>query len=296
VALGDRQNEFLAGVDADPAVVVQNAYLNVLGGMTSPETFSRILLGLKSERIDVRIGAADALYSRKEQEVVQVAWQAYQDNKLSKFDRVRESLIYTIAKVESEQTTQYLREMLSDPDFDVASVAHQFLTQRKIPNLPAAPQRPLTFSPFREGTFTHNPQVMLYTTKGIIQILCFAKQAPIHVANFVGQVQSGFYDGKPWFRVVPNFVVQGGANDEMGMQGSDYNLRAEINGIPFGRGALGMPRSDDFNTGDVQLFLTHVPTPHLDGQYTVFGQIISGWRALDKLEQGDRILRAVVRR
>jgi cyclophilin family peptidyl-prolyl cis-trans isomerase len=105
-------------------------------------------------------------------------------------------------------------------------------------------------------------------------------------------VNAGFYDGLPWHRVISNFVAQGGDPDGTGFGGAGYSLRAEINRRPFARGALGMPRSQGFDTGGGQLFFSHVPTPHLDGQYTVFGQIIRGADVIDRLERGDLILRA----
>ena len=65
-----------------------------------------------------------------------------------------------------------------------------------------------------------------------------------------------------------------------------------INPIKFERGSLAMPRSAGFDTGGVQIFIDHIPTPHLDGQYTVFGQVIEGFSVLDEIELGDKIINA----
>ena len=89
-------------------------------------------------------------------------------------------------------------------------------------------------------------------------------------------------------------MIQGGLPSPRGAQAQKYMLRAEIDTIRFGRGAVGMSRGDLFNSGDSQLFITHVPDPHLDGMYTLFGQVVSGFGALDRMEAGDRILKAAV--
>jgi len=122
----------------------------------------------------------------------------------------------------------------------------------------------------------------------------FPKEAPIHVANMVGFTQGGHYDGLPIHRVVSNFVVQGGDPDKTGWGSAGYSLRAEINRSLFERGTLGMPRSTGFDTGGVQFFINHIPTPNLDGQYTVFGKVKEGMEVVDQFEVGDLIVRAWV--
>jgi cyclophilin family peptidyl-prolyl cis-trans isomerase len=149
----------------------------------------------------------------------------------------------------------------------------------------------LTFSPFRDLRFERNPVAVIETDRGVIEIELFAKDAPIHVANFVGHARKGFYDGLTWHRVVPNFVIQGGDPDNSGWGDAGFSVRAEVNHRRYVRGTLGMPRSAGFDTGGVQIFLTHIPTPHLDGQYTVFGQVRSGLQVIDRIELGDRVRR-----
>jgi cyclophilin family peptidyl-prolyl cis-trans isomerase len=152
----------------------------------------------------------------------------------------------------------------------------------------------LSFSPYREITFKRNPKVFLETNKGILTLELYPKQAPIHVANMVGFAEEGKYNGLPIHRVVSNFVIQGGDPDKSGWGSAGYSLRAEINHVPFERGSVGMPRSTGFDTGGVQFFINHVPTPHLDGQYTVFGKVIDNLEVIDQSEVGDVILKSWV--
>jgi cyclophilin family peptidyl-prolyl cis-trans isomerase len=136
--------------------------------------------------------------------------------------------------------------------------------------------------------------VVLETEKGRIELSLAVVEAPIHAATFLDSVRHGLYDGTVWHRVVTGFVVQGGDPRGSGWGDGGISLRDEINRLPFERGALGMPKAGK-DTGGCQLFITSVPTPHLDGRYTVFGKVVSGMDVVDKLEPGDRIRRAYVK-
>ena len=151
---------------------------------------------------------------------------------------------------------------------------------------------PVNELPFR--TFDANPIVVLETSKGVMEIECLPDDAPVHVANFVKLVEDGLYDGLTWHRVVPNFVIQGGDPEGNGWGGPGYTIPDEINRHRYGRGAVGMPKLGK-DTGGCQLFITHIPTPHLDGNYTVFGQVISGLEVIDRIEVGDVIRSATLK-
>ncbi len=146
-------------------------------------------------------------------------------------------------------------------------------------------------SPFLARPGAEDPLVLLETTKGEIEIRVLARAAPVHAASFLRLVRQGFYDGLIWHRVVPNFVIQGGDPRGDGWGGPGYALRDEINLVRFERGTLGMPKSGP-DSGGCQIFITHLPTPHLDGNYTAFGQVVLGLDVVDRIEVGDRIVRA----
>ena len=107
-------------------------------------------------------------------------------------------------------------------------------------------------------------------------------------------VKSGFYDGLTWHRVVSNFVVQGGDPRGDGWGDAGYSVRDEINPLRFDRGTVGMPKAGR-DTGGCQIFISLIPTPHLDGLYTAFGQVVSGMEIVDRLEVSDRIVTATLR-
>jgi cyclophilin family peptidyl-prolyl cis-trans isomerase/HEAT repeat protein len=136
--------------------------------------------------------------------------------------------------------------------------------------------------------------VVLVTEKGEIEIGLAVEEAPVHSQRFLLSVSSGLYDGTIWHRVVSNFVIQGGDPRGSGWGDAGFTLRDEINRLRFERGTVGMPKAGK-DTGGCQVFITHVPTPHLDGRYTAFGRVLRGLDVVDRIEPGDRILRAYVK-
>jgi cyclophilin family peptidyl-prolyl cis-trans isomerase/HEAT repeat protein len=131
------------------------------------------------------------------------------------------------------------------------------------------------------------------TGKGSFTIEFLPQDAPLTVDNFIQLARKGFFNGQTIPRVVPNFVVQAG--DPRGDQngGPGYQIRCEINEVPYERAAVGMALSGK-DTGGSQWFVTHSPQPHLDGGYTVFGRVVSGMDIVDRIARGDRILRVIV--
>jgi cyclophilin family peptidyl-prolyl cis-trans isomerase/HEAT repeat protein len=131
------------------------------------------------------------------------------------------------------------------------------------------------------------------TARGAFTIRLLPVQAPNTVLNFMALARKPYFDGAPIHRVVPNFVVQDGDPTGTGNGGPGYEIRDEINPVPYLRGTVGMALSGP-DTGGSQWFVTHAPQPHLDGLYTVFGQIVAGQDVVDRIEQGDRIIRVTI--
>ena len=138
-----------------------------------------------------------------------------------------------------------------------------------------------------------NPWVAIETERGSMVFELFPQEAPLHVHNFLTLVERGHFSGLPFHRVVSNFVVQGGDVRGDGNGGAPFDghaLPGEFGPRKYLRGSLGMPRYDDPDSGGSQIFVTHRPTPHLDGRYTLFGELREGFGVLDRIEIGDRIL------
>ncbi len=130
--------------------------------------------------------------------------------------------------------------------------------------------------------------LVLDTEKGEVVLALDGTNAPTHAAAIADAARRGVYDGTIWHRIVTAFVVQGGDPRGSGWGDDGFRLADENSPVPFSRGTLGMPKAGP-DTGGVQLFVSLIPTPHLDGRYTPFGRVVSGMDVLDRLEPGDRI-------
>ena len=124
---------------------------------------------------------------------------------------------------------------------------------------------------------------------GEIRLEFYPEDAPKTVENFVTLAKKGFYNGLNFHRVVPDFVVQGGCPQGTGTGGPGYQIKAECNKQQHVRGTLAMARSQDPDSAGSQFYICYGPTPHLDGQYTVFGHVVSGMEHVDRIKQGDRM-------
>jgi len=124
---------------------------------------------------------------------------------------------------------------------------------------------------------------------GEIRLEFFPEDAPKTVENFVTLAKKGFYNGLNFHRVVPDFVVQGGCPKGNGTGGPGYNVKAEFNKQKHVRGTLAMARSQDPDSAGSQFYICYGNTPHLDGQYTVFGKVVSGMELVDRIKQGDKM-------
>ena len=147
------------------------------------------------------------------------------------------------------------------------------------------------------------------TSKGAITVDLFEAECPKTVGNFEKLANAGFYDGQKWHRVISQFMIQGGdpysksGAGPVGTGGPGYTTDCEIrSALKHGRGTLAMAHSGsckhDSKTGEKkmgkcsngsQFFITHVPTPHLDGVHTVFGQVSEGQGVVDSIRQNDEI-------
>ncbi|HEY0173676.1 MAG TPA: peptidylprolyl isomerase, partial [Pyrinomonadaceae bacterium] len=131
-------------------------------------------------------------------------------------------------------------------------------------------------------------RAIISTDKGAVTLELLPDDAPLTVDNFVQLARRNYFNGVLFHRVVPNFVVQGGDPRGDGNGGPGYQIRCEINTVPYARGAVGMALSGK-DTGGSQWFVTHSPQPHLDGGYTVFGRVVEGMDVVDRIVRGDRI-------
>lgn len=172
------------------------------------------------------------------------------------------------------EASQMWDSLVAEPRPKVSLLADTRLTERRI----------------RNGLeeYKTNPYATIVTSQGEIQMELYFDTAPLTVLNFVALAKDGFYDGLVFHRVVPNFVVQGGDPRGDGWGGPGYYIRDEFSSEPYMRGSVGVATSGK-DTGGSQFFITLSPQPHLEGRYTLFGRVLHGMEAADRIAVGDVI-------
>jgi peptidylprolyl isomerase/peptidyl-prolyl cis-trans isomerase B (cyclophilin B) len=148
------------------------------------------------------------------------------------------------------------------------------------------------------GLFTKAPQagdkdipvgdhIKIETEYGDILIELYPDSAPNTVANFKALAGNGFYDGLTFHRVIAGFMAQGGDPEGTGTGGPGYKVKAEFNDRKHKRGTVAMARSASPDSAGSQFYICFGSQPHLDGQYTIFGQVVEGMDVVDQIKQGD---------
>ncbi|QTA91231.1 peptidylprolyl isomerase [Desulfonema magnum] len=131
---------------------------------------------------------------------------------------------------------------------------------------------------------------VIHTKFGDMSLKFFPEVAPNHVSNFIELAKKGFYNGTTFHRVIPGFMIQGGDpnsknpdKSKHGTGGPGYQLKAEFNDKSHKKGILSMARSGHPDSAGSQFFICVADAPHLDGKYTVFGEVIKGTEVADKI-------------
>ena len=137
----------------------------------------------------------------------------------------------------------------------------------------------------------------IHTSKGVMTVEFFEKDAPNTVANFVKLSKTGFYNGLTFHRVIPNFVIQGGCPNGTGAGGPGYSIDCELTGDNqyHEKGILSMAHAGR-NTGGSQFFICHnrENTKHLDRNHTVFGKVTEGLEFVNQINAGDKVEKIVI--
>ncbi len=296
----DVASPLLERLVADPRPFVATAAIEAYGKHPTLENLE-LLRGWVSGQPDngLRLAAVLALREHSSEDDLEHLSQAIKSSAGDVAAEVAWNALLNAAEIGGEEAEALLRSALRYANAQVRKVARDSLTEM-LPELPLPDIQPPTPNP-RElplpgstyPEWTRNPLVEVDTTRGAMVFELYPTEAPIHVYSFLNLAEAGHYDGLSFHRVVADFVVQGGDYRGDGNGGLDWrgqSLRQEFGPRPYVRGSLGMPRNDDPDSGGSQIFVTHRPTPHLNGLYTLFGQLVRGFDVLDRIEVGDRIL------
>ncbi|MDQ4121925.1 MAG: peptidylprolyl isomerase [Acidobacteriota bacterium] len=225
------------------------------------------------------------------------------------------AILSALVKLNKNEAISSLKLALDAPDYLVRRHAAQLIKQndltKEFPNLDAKvgtvkPYNPAsgtklgqilnTEAGYRRAVSRKNGQAraVVTTEKGAFTIEFFPEEAPLAVDNFIKLARSNYFNNVAIHRVVPNFVMQDGDPRGDGNGSPGWQIRCEINQIPYERGMVGMALSGK-DTGGSQWFVTHSPQPHLDGGYTVFGRVNeTDMKIVDNLARGDKIIQVKI--
>jgi len=279
--------------------------LNALSAAKAEGLPSMLIEQLRAEDVIVRATAATLLgeLGDASDAVSRALEAAYKASRADKMNDARVAILEAATKLKRPMNVFVLSSETNEDDYVVRLKAAQLLLES---GAEVVTDRPLRIGSVKTGhdrvywqriamssEWAGNPTAIIHTKKGDIRIELYPRDAPMTVDNFVQLSRSGFYNGLSFMRVVPNFVIQGGDPRGDMNGGPGYQIRCEVNLKRYGTGAVGMALSGK-DTGGSQFFITHSPQPHLDGGYTIFGQVVEGMDVVNRIARGDRIERVEI--
>lgn len=280
--------------DSDQRVIP--SVLDALAKVGATSAIPEMLARLKADDQVVRAAAARGLATLKAPGAVPALTEALALSQRDGLYVARAATLDALTAIDPAAARPLLVAALGDRDWAVRLRSAEHLRQLD-PTSDVSAMRPAPPPIVPElaavDTFVapqYSPSAYIDTSRGTIQIELAVLDAPRTVANFIALARKNYFRGVQLHRVVPDFVVQDGDPRGDGEGGPGYTIRDEINQRPYLRGTVGMAL-DWADTGGSQFFITHSPQPHLDGRYTVFGQVISGMDVVDRLQQWDTIER-----
>jgi len=295
---GTQALAILRRLATDNDIRVRTAAMQGLGTLGGDPALQRLYRGLEDRSTSVRAQAAEVLRDLGDQKAVDALRRAYKEsmeNPTVASGEARLRILQALANVGGRRRAAgALNEALGDPSILVRNGVVQMLEAMN-GYRPEVTFTPGSDQPIRPQVDNLDPDVqpsvILYTTKGEIRLELYPDVAPATVRTFLSLVQTGFYHGKTFHRVVTHHVVQGGDPEGTGYGALDFTVPDEPSGEPFKAGALGLAKLGK-DTGSCQLFITLAERPHLNLDYTLFGRVQQGMGVVRRLMPGDRIIKA----
>jgi cyclophilin family peptidyl-prolyl cis-trans isomerase len=275
-----------------------------------PRTADLFVPLLESSDFAERATAADALGKTKDPKFVPMLIRAYRVSSDATEIEGRISALDVLADYKDSQVLKLYEDALLDPEYTIRShaidgikklVGIEFYADGGLRNpddflFSTGKVTKATAARYPENYGDPVPDYIaeMFLEKGKVVIRLLGAEAPVHVLNFKKLADQKFYNGLRIHRVVPNFVIQGGDPRGDGWGGAREIVHDQMNMEVYRRGMVGMPIAGK-DTGGSQFFITHSRQPHLDGNYTIFGEVISGMEFVDSTEIGDKILKVQIK-
>jgi len=287
---GEESEEILKALALDKNVRVAGEALAVISERADLQLEDFLIERLKSGDIALSTYAAKGLGKIKSNKATDELINVFEG-----FDAPRDvepmtAIIEALGKIGNEKSVDFLKRNLNHTDRNIGLAAAENLKRitgqdysDKVRDASVGRQY-VSRIPSVKGE-----KCEIVTNRGSIIIKLFREATPLTTANFIQLAATNFYDGLTFHRVVPNFVIQGGCPRGDGWGGPGYAIRSEFNEYHYKRGMVGMASAGKDTEGS-QFFITHSPQPHLDGRYTLFGQVVEGMDVVDNILPGDDII------
>ncbi len=282
---------------SDPDRRVIPAVLSALVELEAPGVEAVLLEHLTQDDIVIRKSAANLLGFIQSSSAEIALREAYLKETSERSYLARVAALKALKKINGSIAKEVLMLALHDDEWPVRVKAATLLDEGAAHKNYRETIEPVPFDIDYSAPHLLNPKfsphVYIETERGTVQIELAVLDAPLTTDNFMKLARSGFYNGLPFHHVVRNDLLKSGdpRGDGHGFSGSAQ--RDEVNQVPFLRGTIGISRELK-DAGGGQFFITQIPRPNFDGDYTAFGTVINGMEILDKLEQGDLIKQIIV--
>lgn len=281
--------------------LAQPDFMRAYAACKQPDTAERMRARLSAKDVLVRATAAELLGELPPDEsngraLIAALPIALGDRQLND---AALSILDSLAKQKSSATNEAIKSALNSSDSAIRRRAANLLKENGVSDFTARIGRVQTQNTSADyaraiSRIGKSVRATVSTSKGAFVVELLPDDAPLNVDNFVQLARRRYFNGITFHRVVPNFVIQGGDPRGDGNGGPGYQIRCEINEVPYERGAVGMALSGK-DTGGSQWFVTHSRQPHLDGGYTVFGKVVDGMDVVDRIVRGDLIKSIVIK-
>lgn len=207
------------------------------------------------------------------------------DLQMPKDKEVIKLFIKEFSFLKSEKSLDALKKLAASDDYEISNSACDTIKNISGEEIKSNAKRKF-FDDYENLKYRY---AVIRTNKGDIKLRLLTDIAPMTCLNFIRLAQSSFYDKTLFHRVIPNFVIQGGDPLNTGWGGTEYTIRSEFSPVHFSEGKLGMA-SDGKDTEGSQFFIMHIPHLHLDGKYTVFGEVTDGMDVVNKIFTDDYVI------
>jgi cyclophilin family peptidyl-prolyl cis-trans isomerase/HEAT repeat protein len=230
----------------------------------------------------------DSIYLNERKNIKLVLMMDYKELVYPKDKDAMILFINEFGEIKMNEAENLLKENLNSPSYDICKASANALKKITGKDFIFKTGFRTDFDWEFIKTLDKKKYATLKTEKGNIKIKLLPEVALFSVVNFIKLAEKGFYNKTTFPRVVPNFVIQGGDPLNNGYGGPDYSIRSEFSPLHYERGMFGMA-SEGRDTEGSQFFIMHSPHYHLDGRYTIFGEVVEGMDVVDKIAFSDML-------